>query len=135
MDSKDGRQKSILVEERNLLCSWSSFPGTTLEPGDDANGDVVHHESEQCLVGVVLCLEEAWNGSPDGSAYGCSEEHDQKKRHMWKLGGELDCKEGSENGSCSNLAFTSDVPESHLETRCDCQCTSQKRDCRLDGLL
>ncbi len=50
---------AALIELGDDLRAGTAFPRTALQPADDADDDVVHHESEERFVGVPLALKKA----------------------------------------------------------------------------
>ena len=54
-------------EHWNYLRAFSAFPWSALQIGDYSYGDIVHHEGEQCFIGVVLRFEVGGYERPDSA--------------------------------------------------------------------
>ena len=80
MDAENLRQTGGAVKLRNDLRAGASFPRTALQPCDDANDDIVHHQGEERLIGVPLRLEERGDQAPDAAGEGGSQRHDDQQQ-------------------------------------------------------
>ena len=85
--------------------------------GGEADGDIVHHQGEQGLVGIPLGLEEAGDQAPDTAQQEGGGNHADKEENVGHFSCEVAHEEHGTDGAHQHLAFRADVPEAHLEGR------------------
>ena len=133
--AEHGRQLGIARKLRDHLAAGGrSLPRATLQPLDDTDDDVVHHQGEQRFVRVPLRLEEGGDEGPQAAAQDRGYGHDEQQRKLRHRLAELQRKERRADGACGDLALCADVPEVHLEARGDGQRAAEQGNGDLDGL-
>ena len=114
-----------LVNHADLAGALGHLPHDD-EEGDQLSGHIVHHQGEQGLVGIPLCLEEGGNGSPDGACQNAGDDHNEDQQPVGDLITQQDHAGRGGKTAHQHLTFTADVPEAHLEGGGDGQRNAQQ---------
>ena len=134
VNAQDLRQRGRPIELGDDLRAGTAFPRTALQPADDADDDVVHHESEERFVGVPLGLEEGGDQRPDAAGDSARQTHDEEQDSGRDPADPVEGEVARGDGARGDLALGADVPEAHLEAGGDGQRAAEQRHGELDGL-
>ena len=93
---------------------------------------VVHHQCRQCLIGIPFCLEKCRNEAPDGSCCQAGHDHAQDHNCTRKLVPQADHAGRGCQTPDQDLSLTANIPEFHLESRCQADSDQQKNHCISD---
>ena len=122
-DDKDERHEAVAEEFRKPAFPRVRVDGAHRGFGaapdirecvDNVDRDVIHHKSEERLVGVPLRLEVCGNECPQRAKNGGGEEHEKEQECIRKAARVNHQEDGCESAH-EDLSLTADVPEAHAE--------------------
>ena len=87
------------------------------EVRDQLRRDIVHHQREQRLVRIPLCLEERRNAAPNRTSEHTGQQHHEYQRPVRQHIAQENHATGGGKAAHQRLTFAADVPEAHLKRR------------------
>ena len=134
MDAEDFREARGGVKLRDDLRAGTAFPRAALQPRDNADDNVVHHQGEQRLIGVPLGLEEGGNSTPHAARHQGASQHDGNENIVGNLVAQQNHAGGGCKAAHQHLTLAAHVPEFHPKRRGDCQGDAQQQRQILQGI-
>ena len=112
--SREPAALGLLVDLAHSVGAEGVFPEGHAVAGQ-LDGHIVHHQGEQRLIGVPLCLEGGGDDAPDAAAQqagGCHDHQQDRSGDGVAIGPH---ETGGHDAADEHLALGADVPELHLE--------------------
>ena len=109
-----------LVDNADLSGALGHLPEDD-KVGNQLGSYIVHHQSEQCLIGVPLGLADSGNAAPDGAGQHGGEDHNDNQQPVGDLVSQQNHAGCGGQAANEDLALAAHVPEAHLERRGHCQ--------------
>ena len=105
-----------MVDNTDLAGTFGHFPDNN-EVGGQLHGDVVHHQGEQCFVGVPLGLEEGGQEAPQSAGQQGGDQGNDDQCRVGQLILQRNHAGGGGLTADQGLTFGTNVPETHFESR------------------
>ena len=96
------------------------------EVRDQLRRDIVHHQREQRLIRIPLCLEQRRDAAPNRAGKHTGQQHHEYQRPVRQHVAQENHATGGGKAAHQRLTFAADVPKAHLKGRSQCNGNAQQ---------